>query len=166
MIKRIAYALAGALLASGPHAGEVVCLKPDGMPEPCKSRQPRGEYLEPGAPLPALTEAEIRRGKGYMPPSEYDHPFNGRVLVAQILEPEILRRLCITPPPFFFPPACAGRDLIVFPPESTGLKLESDCQILHLPVEYLQRHNLTVNLIIRHEIAHCNGWPKDHPGMR
>jgi hypothetical protein len=25
---------------------------------------------------------------------------------------------------------------------------------------------LSYEIVLRHEVGHCNGWPGDHPGMR
>jgi hypothetical protein len=40
------------------------------------------------------------------------------------------------------------------------------CWIFLAPDEDIGAHGLTTELVLRHEIGHCNGWRHDHPGAR
>jgi hypothetical protein len=40
------------------------------------------------------------------------------------------------------------------------------CWIVMVPDDQIKAAGLPVELVKRHEIAHCNGWPGDHRGAR
>ena len=68
-------------------------------------------------------------------PSRYDHPFKGRVEVEMNNAP------------------CSGMEGCTIVGGQHGV-----CHIYVSPT-----HKLPIELILRHERAHCNGWPADHP---
>jgi hypothetical protein len=78
------------------------------------------------------------------PPARYNHPHNGPVVERVLPEAEV-RTVCMSMGTDLFATACSwqrnGTCYIVLP---------NDKQV---PVENFRRH----------EIAHCNGWPPNHP---
>jgi hypothetical protein len=78
------------------------------------------------------------------PPARYDHPYAGPVVERVVPEAEV-RSLCMT----------MGAD-----PIGTACSWQSKgtCYIV-LPSD----GRAPVSAFRRHEIAHCNGWPADHP---
>lgn len=79
-----------------------------------------------------------------LPPVEYDHPFAGDLYVVESVEkcsPPDLHRI-----------ACAE-------PHDTWC-------VIRYEKEQATRWGWTVNLVMRHEIGHCNGWPGDHRGAK
>jgi hypothetical protein len=88
------------------------------------------------------------------PPKEYDHPYTGpgvlRIIYAK--SQDEVRQLC---PRTVFPKAgaygCA-------PSNYEG------CVVVIAPEADVKAVGLWMSLLIRHEIAHCNGWPGDHRG--
>src|SRR5688572_17978722 len=74
----------------------------------------------------------------WLPPARYDHPYKGRTVV--------LNRTCPGAPDSL---ACAWVE-------------GSTCKVALAPS--LRGERRRVNM--RHEVAHCNGWPGHHPGAR
>lgn len=90
-----------------------------------------------------------------VPPAEFDKPYQGKLTVTVARDQKHLDELCAgagLPPGRAF--ACAewttGVCRIVLPPHSKTGKYRG----------------YPVALIVRHEIAHCNGWARDHGGGR
>jgi hypothetical protein len=93
------------------------------------------------------------------PPPEYDYRYQGELFVIEELPWRTMRDNCLPMRgygPYDNPLACT----IVNP---GGLM--NRCVILLAKREYIERDTLVENLF-RHEQAHCNGWPWDHPGGR
>jgi hypothetical protein len=139
------YTLAAAVLAillpTAAHA-QVICLKVDGKtPEPCESRQ-----VKP-APMPAAKTLAV------LPPPEYDKPFAGKLTEIRV-GPAIMRSIC---PKTIYPVTlgCAY---------STSDK--SECVIVLVSDELIRAAGWTSEIVRRHEIGHCNGFPADHRGAR
>jgi hypothetical protein len=86
-----------------------------------------------------------------LPPVAYDHPVKGPVVVTDYENEAALRAACNIAPPAGYLVGCA--------------RAGNPCLILLGPVSPAF-HGLTRNIVLRHEMAHCNGWPGDHPGMR
>jgi hypothetical protein len=40
------------------------------------------------------------------------------------------------------------------------------CHVIMLPDDVIRATGWTTGLLLRHELAHCNGWPGDHPNIR
>jgi hypothetical protein len=138
------YTLAAAALAillpAAAHA-QIICLKVDGKtPEPCE-----GRHVKP-APMPA--------GKTLvLPPVEYDRPFRGKLQEIRV-PPETMRALCPkTSMPLTLGCAYPTRD-------------QSECLIIMVSDEIIRAAGWTAEIVRRHEVGHCNGFPADHRGMR
>jgi hypothetical protein len=88
-----------------------------------------------------------------LPPVEYDHPVKGPVVVVDYKNETALRAACNVYPPAGYLVGCAPQ-------------LGNPCQILLLGSVNPAVHGLTRNIVLRHEMAHCNGWPRTHEGIR
>ena len=78
------------------------------------------------------------------PPTRYDHPYNGRVVERVVPKAEV-PSLCMP----------MGADLLA---AACSLEGNGTCSIV-LPSD----GRAPVATFRRHEIAHCNGWPANHP---
>jgi hypothetical protein len=83
------------------------------------------------------------------PPPEYDHGFVGVVTVTRVSDRGKMEEICRKPRAI----GCASH------------YTAGGCHIYVLDDETLSRLVVPIPylLIYRHEIAHCNGWPADHP---
>jgi hypothetical protein len=78
------------------------------------------------------------------PPAQYDHPYNGQV-VERIMPVAEVRALCTSV-------GASGRFV------ACAWVSDGACHVV-LPND----EPATVFTYRRHEIAHCNGWPANHP---
>ena len=89
---------------------------------------------------------------GIVPPKEFDRPYEGELVITVARDQTHLSELC------------SGTRL---PPGSRALacaeRTASTCKIF-LPPRASTDLDWPLALIVRHEIAHCNGWAWDHPG--
>jgi hypothetical protein len=92
------------------------------------------------------------------PPPEYDHPYTGYLIVQTARDQDEVRRLCNTKFTLGVALACSYRR------EPDTLYPKGSCTVVILPEAQLTAAGLPLDLIWRHEIAHCNGWPGDHKG--
>lgn len=86
------------------------------------------------------------------PPWQYDYPYRGQLTVKELLPHEVHDECTrgFPAPKGRLVMACAllARD-------------ESECIVI-LPINIGQFSHKEMRLLVRHEIAHCNGWPDDH----
>jgi hypothetical protein len=123
----------------------VKCLKPDGTEEPCEGRRtPNFTTVPP-------TAAEMRSLR-LMPPKEYDRPPTKTVEVVRLRTQEEVRAAC-APLPFAYAFACSRH----YP---------TKCTIIMLDDSAITATGMLPDVVWRHEIGHCNGWPPDHPNAR
>src|SRR5262245_13351965 len=78
-----------------------------------------------------------------VPPPQYDRPYHGQLTVERVGSIAELFRLC--PNGVKQPIGCA------FPNGNS-------CRIYLVPDSVIRAANSTLARIMRHEIAHCNGW--------
>ncbi len=78
------------------------------------------------------------------PPEQYNHPYNGHVVERAVPVAEA-RTLCMS----------MGADLLGV---ACSWQSNGTCNIILPNDEYAP-----VATFRRHEIAHCNGWPANHP---
>src|SRR5262245_23033325 len=169
----------------------VACLKPDGTPEPCESRQasnahaglPDGTRYEPGThpdfandvemtcDLPCAIgalalvivshpydlgprdQAVIERHAGWtniLPPAQYDRAYQGKLIVLEGGDQEQMARRC--------PATSIGWRLAC-----TSVRTD-ECAITLAREQDIIKAGWTRNIVMKHELGHCNGWPKDHRG--
>jgi hypothetical protein len=156
-----------------------MCVKEDGTPDTLESCSDRysdllplldrpGTYHEPGTYFPKfdqLDESALARYRN-LPPAEYDHPYEGRLRTIEVRSMETVSYLCKR--------AVRHLAYVLIPKVAIGCAIRSDlvkldpnadCVIFHAPESQLQRLGGTLNVLIRHELGHCNGW-KNHDGMR
>jgi hypothetical protein len=90
------------------------------------------------------------QAQNVIPPLEYDHPYNGKVIVERSTSQAEIRSRC---------------DPSTFPYHLGCSRLRPDgCYILLADDEFIRKHGWTSDIVLRHEIGHCNGWPGDHRG--
>jgi hypothetical protein len=105
--------------------------------------------------IAAATPAAATERMRLVPPPEYDHPYKGRWLrIIEAPSQEEVRRMC--PETKFHPLigalACTHR-------------IDANiCTIVIVSDSELNRVGFSPDVVRRHEIAHCNGWPADHKG--
>jgi hypothetical protein len=85
-----------------------------------------------------------------LPPPEYDHEFKGVYTVTRAKSIEAVGRLCNNPL------AGLGCSILL----NNGMV----CSIFMAPDHVIRSRGVKPEDVKRHEIAHCNGWGKDHPG--
>jgi hypothetical protein len=95
-----------------------------------------------------------------VPPPEYDHPYTGGTL-------EIVRIEIAGDRPVEMIEPCQKERIGCAQRTFTG------CRVYIVGDEYLKRKEtaqkkigLDYDMVLRHEVAHCNGWPHDHPDGR
>jgi hypothetical protein len=95
-------------------------------------------------------EQAIIKASPLIPPPEYDHPFTGVLTVTRVSGRVNMDQICRKPRAI----GCASYYTVggcrIWVLDDYGLEHQ-----LVSPVTYLQ--------VYRHEVAHCNGWPADHP---
>jgi hypothetical protein len=163
MIKRIAYALAAALLASSAQATTLEDIVGLPLNAPTLSDIIREQAQAQKAPsknsFPQFTAADrqalaINWTQLVLPPPEYDHPYSGRLTILDGGDQEQMRSQCrILKSAGIITGCMSYRDA-------------ESCTILHAREQDIVKAAWTLNIVIRHEIAHCNGWPPGHPNAR
>ena len=91
-----------------------------------------------------------------LPPVEYDKPFAGKLEEVVVKSREEMDASC-------------KRIGLSLPnvPLGCGKLLAADHCVIYLARDEVNRSvGLTTDLVRRHEVGHCNGWPKEHPGGR
>jgi hypothetical protein len=91
-----------------------------------------------------------------LPPVEYDKPFGGKLEEVVVKSREEMDASC----------KHIGL-LLPNVPLGCGKLLAADHCVIYLARDEVNRSvGLTTDLVRRHEVGHCNGWPKEHPGGR
>jgi hypothetical protein len=88
-----------------------------------------------------------------LPPAEYDYYPPGGYRVFTVPTHSELVRMC-------------GEGHAPFPSCLLGKDQNGACVILALPRLDMPALGYNYDDVKRHEFGHCNGWPKDHAGMR
>jgi len=83
----------------------------------------------------------------FRPPPEYDKPYTGELTIKHVSTDE-LKMVCWEPGR-----ACTHTDMF-----------NRSCIIYILDDPALLLSGVDPDEVMRHEIRHCNGWPKDHRG--
>jgi hypothetical protein len=99
---------------------------------------------------PAWGEAALEMR--VLPPEEFDHPFEGALTVTIVKSMETVNKLCGNPQ------AGVGCALVM----NDG----KVCSIIMAADDVIRSRGLTPEIVKRHEMGHCNGWPAHHPGAR
>ena len=93
------------------------------------------------------------QAQNVLPPLEYDHPYKGKLTVERSTSQVEIRLNCPYSP-FRYLLGCAKSPA------------EGECYILMWDDESLKKLRMPPEVVLRHETAHCNGWPADHRGGR
>jgi hypothetical protein len=90
----------------------------------------------------------------FLPPEEFDRPFEGRVVIQEAINQDEVRRLC--------------NAVFTMVPLGCSYRMPSIkwCAIVKLPDEQIRAEGFDPAIFMRHEIGHCNGWPASHMGAR
>jgi hypothetical protein len=122
-------------------------------------------YREPGYfPQLDVTDRLVLSLGAFLPPAEYDRPYQGRLRIIYLDTPETVVRMC----------TLAARGVANVRDKAIGcavrgnlkrLDADADCVIFILESISHLRYGRTFNGMMRHEIGHCNGWDT-HEGMR
>ena len=87
-----------------------------------------------------------------LPPEAYDRPYKGHTSIAIANSKEELQEKCnLTTAKMI---ACAWVDY------------KGTCTIVRRDDKFLEAMAMPVAWVLKHEMAHCNGWDKSHSGMR
>jgi len=82
-----------------------------------------------------------------LPPLEYDHPYEGRLTVTRG-DKALMGQLC--------PKTALG----------CARRYSDSCSIVIATDEIIKAVGWTTEIVLRHEIGHCNGWPPSHVDAR
>jgi hypothetical protein len=98
-------------------------------------------------------EHAIIRPQHVLPPLQYDGPYKGLLTTVIAKDRAQVRAFC---PRTAFP----GHALACAYPR------ETECLIIMPTDAVLEAAGWTADIVLRHEIGHCNGWPAGHPNAR
>jgi hypothetical protein len=100
----------------------------------------------------AGTAAQAQSKFPIIPPPEFDVPYKGELTITVLPTQEEVGRRCNTNPPQARRLGCAASSA-----------WRDKCEILIVADKVFKGLDYTKAEIMRHELAHCNGWPGDHP---
>lgn len=98
----------------------------------------------------AIKPTDIKPFPIYYPAPEFDHPYKGELTIVTAQSAEELQKACRNVPAAL---GCSER-------------WPTKCLITLAPDSIIKAHGWTMEAVIRHETAHCNGWHVDHRGWR
>ncbi|MGL6208720.1 MAG: hypothetical protein ACRC14_02680 [Paracoccaceae bacterium] len=95
-----------------------------------------------------LTTSAALAGTPLDPPARYDHPYMGNLTIVEVDRDNVWAE-------------CSGDGQVEMRADAAGCAETGDgeCTIWLA----MKTTRAPVKAILRHEIAHCNGWPADHP---
>ena len=89
-----------------------------------------------------------------LPPKEFDHEYDGTLTIKYMIKEDIQRECRLGIKPGGGPAlACARRNY-----NGPGT-----CTIWMMPKDDLERLGWSYDIVLRHEIGHCNGWHHEPP---
>jgi hypothetical protein len=122
--------------------------------DPNPATSPLSQVIPPPL-LPATKEnKEAFRQKRILPPLEFDKPYTGYLLVVPLTKGEMAEKCPKTIYPITL--ACSFRNF-------TG---PDTCKIYIISDRVIEEAGWTREIVMRHELAHCEGWLADHKGAR
>jgi len=128
--------------------GDVVSWERKILPLPVPNPRP------PPPPPPPIKVVVSPPFRILLPPPQYDHVFMGQLTIKMLTSTEEMSRVCNKPPDT----GTIGCSVHPYSRERCTIYLMED--------SYLKQRGWNTGDLLRHEIAHCNGWPGDHPGWR
>lgn len=87
-----------------------------------------------------------------LPPAEFDKPYEGQLMIEHARSESEVREKC--PGGNFTGPALACARVHRYAPM---------CIIVKVSDDVIRAYGYDPALVMRHEIAHCVGWPANHP---
>src|SRR5262249_43508125 len=133
------------------------------------NRRPKMKCFLAAAALVLATTAahaqvsEVNRWKPVLPPPAYDRPFDGPTIIIRG-DAALMKQLC----PKTSYPITLGcqRFLTDIADAVTPTPLGKTCIVVIAKDEILQAEGWSYEVVKRHEVAHCAGWPSNHLGAR
>ena len=104
------------------------------------------------AALLLLSSAAYAADPG-MPPQRFDHPYDGEVIPMQMSTQQRLQNFCED-----MGAKANGSNIL-----ACSFIRRGRCYIFSVPEKDIEAWGYSLNTVMRHERAHCNGWPPDHP---
>ena len=96
-----------------------------------------------------------------LPPAEYDHPYTaGQFWVTVVDSQADVRDKCESTRLLDVALACARQTYLKSDP---SVKV---CWIVIANADVINSAGYVYDVVLRHEIGHCNGWPADHPNAQ
>ena len=86
----------------------------------------------------------------YLPPAEFDKPYPGKITIETVTSAQLQAR-------------CAAASQWSL---GCSFPRPGNCLILLVSETSMLIVGWTLEAMLRHERAHCNGWTQDHPGKR
>jgi hypothetical protein len=118
---------------------------------PVVREAPKPPELKPAKPRPAWI----------LPPPEYDHPYTeGPVWIRVVYSQADVRDKCEKARLLDVALACGSSRYLQSDPSVKA------CLITMASKDVIEAAGYTYEVVLRHEIGHCNGWPGDHPNAR
>src|SRR5262249_53188499 len=102
---------------------------------------------------PADVSAHLKYNGPGIPPLEYDHPYDKTLILTDYTDQTTLHTLCAEMP--------KAKTVL-----GSTKRYADRCEIWISDRWAYEAVGVTRNMVIRHELGHCNGWPDDHPGAR
>lgn len=102
----------------------------------------------------AVARGKPPEGLRLVPPKQYDHLFRGpgELIITQATSRDEVREKCVGA---VWPKAGAF---------GCSMNKSWGCHVVLAPEADMKVVGLTTDITLRHEVAHCNGWPGDHRG--
>jgi hypothetical protein len=98
-----------------------------------------------------------------LPPVEYDKPFFGKYTEVRV-GAAVMAKVC-PKTPFPVTLGCAVSNLMRDSEERITVPA-SECVVYIADDDILEKAGWSYDILMRHERAHCLGWPASHPGQR
>jgi hypothetical protein len=143
------------ILAATPAAAQSIPAVKDA--DWCRAFDPKTEDPACVNPVSRKPPVPIRPGLYLTPPLEYDHPYSGELITAEVDSEDKVRELC---PGVKFNPKIGALACAHLGKNSN----QGKCWIIIANDELITSLGQIPDLVRSHEIAHCNGWPADHRG--
>jgi hypothetical protein len=148
-IWKITLLIAVALLAPAQVPVKTVIVNPTKLLPP-RLDLPRSIFEYPTWPprYPKKEPWPIALQERYLPPSEYDHAYDGELTVLRTLESVVFRACAVRLKPDQHPLGCSR----------ITSSLPRKCTVWIVTDEELKDGGWNYDIVLRHETGHCNGW--------
>jgi len=94
-----------------------------------------------------------------LPPKEFDHEYDGELTIKCMIEEDVYRECRLGVKPGHGRPLACARAYRELPPSSTSpMGMPKSCTIWMMTKDDLERLGWSYDIVLRHEIGHCNGW--------